>query len=880
MMSMNDRLSCILNVFKLCKNAYDLKNIGVLKRTGDEYTIIAFDNYKKISKEYFSELIRRVKEKNLFNYEKLICFKKAYKESYFLYIESETVDSLNQINFNCLEKIFESIFRMKYNLDRKVDEINYFINLNSSLIHDTMNVVANYNDTYSVIFNLENKIFYIDPKLLSVFGLSNLKTEITFSELKHSLAKKELNELSLAIDKIYRKEARFLKVKFSKSKIFPENFTMYLLDTLLMCSEILCLVIINKNHNIIKDSIIDQNDNITDKNYGIWEYTPHKKDVIFCSNSLSILGLSQQSVSIKEFISLDQKKNYSALRKIVYNIRKLIKKEINDFKIEVEITNFLKEQKFLEIVARRVDEIRNDDTIIGIIKDITIDIINDSKALQLEKLQSIGSLAGSIAHDFNNLLMASFGYIGLLRKVSNLPKEAISYINSLDSITRTGAVLAKRLLSYTRVDQYVVETFDLCKLVRETIEVLQHLMPPNIKINSCFEVDSCYILANKTDIQNAIMNIAINSKDAMPNGGVIDFTVSSVFLDQADPNMINYENFIVGEYVVIEIRDTGIGIKQEYRDKIFEPFFTTKEKNRGTGIGLSSVLKTIKKSNGQLRFSSIVNEGTTFWVYLPLTYDNVEKKNEKPKQTDYQELLKNNIQDYKILVIDDEEIVRTIVTESLEHLGLTVYDFSHPLEAIHFYRENYDKIDLVILDMMMPIMSGEDTFVNLKQINPDVLVIILSGYSSEGSANNMLNQGVIDYLEKPISIDELSYKVLKTLSVHKKNNFQYINQSVGLLTLCNNKKVYYRLLKRYYDEYHNVKDKINSLINKRNYQEIRMIVHKIKGISSNLGSNLLYEEALKLENQITLMPKNLNEQISNFLVLHDNVLDEIKVLIS
>src|SRR5690606_33290570 len=103
--------------------------------------------------------------------------------------------------------------------------------------------------------------------------------------------------------------------------------------------------------------------------------------------------------------------------------------------------------------------------------------------------------------------------------------------------------------------------------------------------------------------------------------------------------------------------------------------------------------------------------------------------------------------------------------------------------------------------------------------------------------NNMLNQGVIDYLEKPISIDELSYKVLKTLSEHKKNNFQYINQSVGLSTLCNNKKVYYRLLKRYYDEYHNVKDKINSLINKRNYQEIRMIVHKIKGISSNLGSN-------------------------------------------
>ena len=312
-------------------------------------------------------------------------------------------------------------------------------------------------------------------------------------------------------------------------------------------------------------------------------------------------------------------------------------------------------------------------------------------------------------------------------------------------------------------------------------------MPPNITINSEVKIGPTYILANKTDIQNAIMNVVINSKDALSNGGKIDIKVTTTFLDQVDPMMVNSENFIIGEYVVIEIKDNGRGINQEDSDKIFEPFFTTKEKNKGTGIGLSSVLKTIKKSNGQLKFSSIVNVGTTFWLYLPITYDVANEEQEIKHEENYHELLDEN-NNYSILVVDDEEIVRTIVFEALTSIGLNVYDFSHPLEAIRFYEENYHKIDLVILDMMMPIMSGEETFYNLKEINPNILSIILSGYSSEGKVSKMLSSGVIDYLEKPISIDELSYKVLKVLKEHSKDSFKYINKQAALATLCNNER--------------------------------------------------------------------------------------------
>lgn len=875
-----DNSHCLKQILKLIKDIYGLKSVSVYVNTYTSLKLVASEPLIIQNDIKILSLISRFNHNHKNDYYQIFEIVKTPKKQAFLLLESdEVVFELDEKINNFLE-IIASLCKDNSNVDKQIDNIKYFINIDNTSVQEVVDLLLENKYAFRFILDPKEMKIYVNNNFFRMLDFDTIDSFMDVDVIRKNLSKKDEHEISINVDRLLAGEINYFKYDFILKNNDKYHLTVHFLDSShykskenllngiisISCSKSYFQNFINKSRYKTELS--------TSENIGIWEYDYINKELLFCSNTLKILGINKTKVKLQDFISINPEKNYKAIRKLIRESKKVFYDEITDFNFEIEVINFLGEEKYLEIAARKIKEFHNETMIIGLIKDITVDLLKDSSNLQLEKLQSLGSLAGSIAHDFNNILMASFGYIGMLKKIPNMPKQAIDYINGLDSVSRTAAVLAKRLLTFSRSDNYYFETIDLIELVKETIEVLKHLMPPNISIGANYHIEQAYIMGNTADIQNILINIAINSKDAMPNGGLLNFKISSEFLNEIDPTMLNNENFMVGEYVVIDIIDTGMGIKKEDNNKIFEPFYTTKAKNSGTGLGLSTVLKTVKKCNGMLKFTSVVNAGTIFSIYLPKAHGVVEERKNDLNEISLIELHKKT-RNFNIMVVDDEDIVRTIVVESLENIGLKVYGFGHPLEAIRFYSEHYRKIDLVILDMMMPIMSGEDTFNNLKQINPQVLTIVLSGFSSEGMVNKMLNSGAIDYLEKPISIDELCYKVVKALD--EKDTSSILDESAALAMLANNQKVYIRLLGRYYEEYKDINYEILKYTEQKEYSKVRAIIHKIKGISLNLGAKELHTLSDEIEQDIinNTNIEQIDEKINHFTVLHTLVLEEI-----
>lgn len=875
-----DNNHCLKQILILIKNIYKLNSVSVYLNTNTNLELIASEANNKLEHQTFQEVIANFKNNQHNDYFKVYVINQNSKKTTYLVLESSSKEVIiNQDIYKFID-IIDHIFNNKKYHDKQIEDVKYFMNLDNNSIQDTIDLLTEKKKTFHFIIDTKENLIHADNNLFKELDFNVQDSSLDFDSFRNMLSKKDDCEIKININRLLKGEINYYRHECKLDNIEKVKLTIHFLETnhyLYRMNQVHGIIVLNCSKNYFKNFINSnrfQNELSSNDNFGIWEYDYVNKELLFCANALKILGINKAKVKLQEFISINPEKNYPTIRKLIKELKKVHLDRINDFNLEVELINFLGEEKYLEIAGRKIKEFQTEPLIIGIIKDITVDVLKTSSDLQLEKLQSLGSLAGSIAHDFNNILMASFGYIGMLKKISNMPKQATHYINGLDSVTRTAAVLAKRLLTFSRADKYSFEVINLIDLVKETVEVLKHLMPPNISIGVNYNTEKAFIMGNLADLQNAIINIAINSKDAMPSGGLLNFKISTEFLNEIDPTMLNNENFIVGEYAVIDIIDTGMGIKKEDNYKIFEPFYTTKGKNKGTGLGLSTVLKTVKKSGGMLKFTSVINAGTIFSLYLPITHEVIEEKETNLEQFSLIDLNNKN-KNYNIMVVDDEEIVRTIVVEALESIGLKVYGFGHPLEAIRFYSENHAKIDLVLLDMMMPIMSGEDTFSNLKQINPQVLTIVLSGFSSEGMVTKMLNNGAMDYLEKPISIDELCYKVLRTLE--NRPTISVLDEYSALSTLANNQKVYIRLLGRYYEEYKDINDILLKNLSVKNYQEIRNIIHKIKGISTNLGANELYEKAAEIENDI-MNKENMNQiddKIIDFIDHHKLVLEEI-----
>ncbi len=379
----------------------------------------------------------------------------------------------------------------------------------------------------------------------------------------------------------------------------------------------------------------------------------------------------------------------------------------------------------------------------------------EQQLLQAQKMESIGVLAGGIAHDFNNLLSGILGYASLLKTKTQKEDSLYKYADTIEQSAVKAARLTQQLLTFSRGDKFRTETVNITEIAEETLQILERAIDKNISIKKEFLPDIWAIEVDPSQIEQVLLNICINARDAMPTGGVLTIKTKNVILEEE--SLADYPETAPGNYAKITISDTGTGIARDIQHRIFDPFFSTKDKSKGTGLGLSVVYGVVKNHGGFINLKSEPMKGTTFEIYIPASTKIAASSDSDASVKELRGGHEN------ILFVDDEEVVRELGREVLESYGYKVIPASDGIEAISIYEKQKDGIDLIILDMIMPKMGGIETFERLQAVNPAVKVIVSSGYSSDGHYQAVLQKGAKGFIQKPYKINELTGMVRQVL---------------------------------------------------------------------------------------------------------------------
>ena len=389
---------------------------------------------------------------------------------------------------------------------------------------------------------------------------------------------------------------------------------------------------------------------------------------------------------------------------------------------------------------------------LGIYRDITEKNKLLAQLYQAQKVEALGTIAGGIAHNFNNLLMGIQGNTSLMLSETDSTHRNYERLNNNEKLVQNGSRLTRQLLGYAREGRYEVRPISLNQLVEETSDTFG-TTKKEIRVHRELAKDLFAIKVDQGQIEQVLLNLYVNAADAMPNGGDLFLkTTNATHKDMTGkPCKVN-----PGNYVLLTVGDTGLGMDKKTMKRIFDPFFTTKGLSKGTGLGLSSAYGIIKAHSGYIDVDSEKGYGTTFKIYLPAS----EKSAKKPVKSAGQIIEGRGT----ILLVDDEEMVLDVGVQLLKALGYTVLEARSGKEAVAVYRENKNKIDMVLLDMIMPDMGGGQAYDRMKEINPNVRGLLSSGYTIDGQATEILERGCDGFIQKPFNMKELSRSVRNILN--------------------------------------------------------------------------------------------------------------------
>jgi signal transduction histidine kinase/ActR/RegA family two-component response regulator len=392
----------------------------------------------------------------------------------------------------------------------------------------------------------------------------------------------------------------------------------------------------------------------------------------------------------------------------------------------------------------------------GTLMDISEKHELQSQFLQAQKMEAIGRLSGGVAHDFNNALSIIGGYGELLLLEDCLSnQDGHQYVRRILEAHEQARGLTKQLLAFSRKQPVSKTPVDLNEAVEGLSEMLRRLIGEDIYLDVCCDPRSMVTVADKGQLEQVVMNLVVNARDAMPKGGRISISTNLTEVDPARDSALS--NLSRGQYAILRVRDTGCGMDEATKAKIFEPFFTTKSAGQGTGLGLSTVYGIVSQYSGAVTVQSNVGQGTTFSIYLPVAES---RTNSLPSA---QNLASRTGGSESILLLEDSESMRTLLSRSLRSVGYRVFCAADGKEAMAIANANGGSIDLLLSDVILPGLSGPEVAKQLKQTLPHIRCLFMSGYTDEFLARSQALGGILDVIDKPFQMDALLQRIRKVL---------------------------------------------------------------------------------------------------------------------
>jgi PAS domain S-box-containing protein len=388
------------------------------------------------------------------------------------------------------------------------------------------------------------------------------------------------------------------------------------------------------------------------------------------------------------------------------------------------------------------DEAGQPKSVLCINTDITERKRIEAHFLRAQRMESIGTLAGGIAHDLNNLLAPILMGVDLLRHLGLAAGPAAEVVNGIERSAKRGSNLVRQVLSFARGVEGTRVAFNLRDVIADVESIVVNTFPKNITLDVKVADDLWLISGDPTQLHQVLLNLFLNARDAMPDGGRLGLTVQNVVIDSN--NVAGRAEVSAGRYIFIEVTDAGCGIPRDNIEKIFDPFFTTKELGKGTGLGLATALGIVRSHGGFINAHSEPGKGSTFKLYLPAQVELAQIQGDGPEDTEWPRGHGEGV-----LLVDDETSILTITRQTLEAFGYKVWTAQHGAQAVAIYALHRDVIAVVVTDMMMPIMDGTATIAALRQMKPSVKIIAASGLNSHGGLHKAGQAGVKHFLSKP-----------------------------------------------------------------------------------------------------------------------------------